>query len=74
MLSDAINGDSVAVGIISSIVVLGLAYRHFILRRVQSAWRAFNIHVNQHVVVVILLGFILYGGVSFALRPYPSRR
>ena len=46
---DALGGDAMAVGIISSILVLACAYRRFILRRVQSAWHEFNIHVNQHV-------------------------
>ena len=58
VFSDALNGDAMAMGITSTFLVLGAAYRCFILRRVQSAWRAFNVHVNQHVVVMILLGFI----------------
>ena len=74
VVNDAIEGDAMPMGIISTFLVLGAAYRCFILRRVQSAWRALNVHVNQHVVVVILLGFIKYGGVSFAPRLCPSRR
>ena len=58
VFSEAHEGDSMAIGIIFTFFVLGAAYRYFILRRVQSAWRAFNVHVNQHVVVMTLLGFI----------------
>ena len=58
VVNDAIEGDAMPMGIISTFLVLGAAYRCFILRRVQSAWRAFNVHVNQHVVVMTLLGFI----------------
>ena len=58
VFSEALEGDAMAVGVISTLLVLVAAYRYFILRRVQSAWRAFNVHVNQHVVVMTLLGFI----------------
>ena len=48
VFSEALEGDAMTVGIISTFLVLGAAYRCFILRRVQSAWREFNVHVNQH--------------------------
>ena len=69
---DALGGDAMAVGTISSILILVCAYRHFILRRVQSAWREFNIHVNQHVIVMILLGFIWWCVVRTSALSEPS--
>ena len=51
-------GDAMAVWVISSIQVIIVSYRQFILRRVQSAWNKFNVYINRHVVVMILLGFI----------------
>ena len=58
VFNEALNGDAMSLGVLSSILILICAYRNFILRRVQSAWRTFNNEVNQHVMVMILLGFI----------------
>ena len=61
-----------AVGVISTLLVLIAAYRHFILRRVHSAWRTFNVYVNRHVVVMILLGFIWWCVVRTSALTEPS--
>ena len=61
-----------AVGVISTLMILIAAYRHFILRRVHSAWRTFNVYVNRHVVVMILLGFIWWCVVRTSALTEPS--
>ena len=43
VFSEALEGDAMAMGTIYSLLTLVAAYRSFILRRVQSAWREFNI-------------------------------
>ena len=52
IFEEALNGNTMAVGILSSILIIIIAYRKFIFRRVQSAWRTFNNEVNQHVMVI----------------------
>ena len=46
IFEEALNGNTMAVGILSSILIIIIAYRKFIFRRVQSAWRIFNHVVN----------------------------
>ena len=62
VFQDAVHGDAMAMWVISSTIVIivsyCVSYRQFVLRRVQSAWNKFNIYINRHVVVMILLGFI----------------
>ena len=58
IFKEALNGDAMAMGVISSSLIVLIAYRKLIFRRVQSAWRALNNEVNQHMMVMILLGFI----------------